>query len=78
MEMIELVRLFAAAATVIAAILVALNLSPTAMVWGFSIFVVASIAWMIDGWWDKKLSLLIQNAVLLLVNLAGIYRWLPR
>jgi hypothetical protein len=30
------------------------------------------------GWLEGKASLLIQNAVLLLVNIAGVYRWLPR
>jgi hypothetical protein len=33
---------------------------------------------MIDGWLEAKTSLLVQNGVLLLVNIAGIYRWLPR
>ena len=34
----------------------------------------------LDGRWlaDGKTSLLIQNAALLLINIAGIYRWLPR
>ena len=45
---------------------------------GFAIFIVASIAWMIDGWLESKSSLLIQNAVLLLINALGIWRWLPR
>ena len=45
---------------------------------GFGVFTFASIAWMVDGWLDGKASLLIQNAALLLINVAGIYRWLPR
>jgi hypothetical protein len=39
---------------------------------------VASIAWMIDGWLEDKASLVVQNAILLFVNIGGIYRWLPR
>ena len=78
MDAMELLRLFAAVTTVAAAIMVALNWSPRLTVCGFAVFIVASIAWMIDGWLEAKASLLIQNAVLLLVNIAGVYRWLPR
>jgi hypothetical protein len=74
----ELLRLVASVTTVVAAVMVALNWSPRMTVAGFIIFIVASIAWMIDGWLENKSSLLIQNAILLLVNIAGVYRWLPR
>lgn len=73
-----LLRGFAAVTTVIAAVLVASNWSPRTMVTGFLIFIVASIAWMLDGWLEGKASLLIQNVVLLLVNIFGVYRWLPK
>lgn len=66
-------RTLAAAATILAA---AWNARVT--VSGFAVFIVASIAWMIDGWLESKSSLLIQNAVLLLINALGIWRWLPR
>ncbi len=75
---LEVLRLIAAALTIVAAILVAANWSPRITVAGFAIFIAASTAWMIDGWMEDKPSLLIQNAVLLLVNIAGVYRWLPR
>ena len=74
----ELLRLFASVTTVIAAILVSLNISPKVTVTGFIVFIAASIAWMADGWFDNKASLLIQNAILLLVNIAGVWRWLPK
>lgn len=74
----ELLRMFAAVTTVIAAIMVAANWSPRFTVIGFGIFIVASLAWMLDGWLEAKASLLIQNIILLLVNIAGVYRWLPR
>lgn len=64
--------------TVAAAVMVALNWSARVTVLGFAVFIAASLAWMIDGWLEAKASLLIQNAVLLLVNIAGVYRWLPR
>ena len=77
MDGMEILRLVAAVTTVVAAIMVAVNWSPRLTVLGFAVFVVASIAWMIDGWLEGKASLLIQNAILLLVNIAGIYRRAP-
>ena len=32
---------------------------------------ILSIAWMVDGWLEGKASLLIENAVLSLINIAG-------
>ena len=76
--MLEISRVIAATTTVIAAILVAANGSPCVTIAGFSIFVVASVAWMLDGWLEGKASLLIQNAILPLVDIVGIWRWLPK
>ena len=78
MDWMEILRLFATVTTIAAASMVALNWSPRLTVLGFSVFIAASIAWMLDGWLEGKASLLIQNAVLLLINIAGVYRWLPR
>jgi hypothetical protein len=33
---------------------------------------------MLDGWFEAKASLIIQNAVLLVINVFGVWRWLPR
>ncbi len=55
-----------------------MNISPKIMVAGFSIFVTSSLAWIAAGWVETQPSLYVQNGVLLLVNLAGIWRWLPR
>jgi hypothetical protein len=71
-------RTLAAAATILAAALVAANWNARVTVSGFAVFIAASIAWMIDGWLESKSSLLIQNAVLLFINALGIWRWLPR
>jgi hypothetical protein len=48
------------------------------MVAGFVMFLIASIAWMADGWLEGKASLVIQNVILLLINVLGVWRWLPR
>jgi hypothetical protein len=78
MDWIMVLKGFASLTTIMAAVLVAANISPKGMVAGFSIFVASSLAWIAAGWLDPQPSLYIQNAVLLLVNLAGILRWLPR
>jgi len=78
MDSMMILRALAAMLTVLAATLVAANLSPRTMVWGFSIFILASIAWIADGWLEGKASLVLQNAVLLLVNILGVWRWLPK
>lgn len=71
-------RTSAAVMTVIAAALVAANWNARLMVAGFIIFIIASLAWMIDGWLESKASLVIQNGVLLLINVLGVWRWLPK
>jgi hypothetical protein len=78
MDFLAILNGIAAVVTVVAAVLVASNYSPRTMVVGFSTFVVASVLWMIAGYIDAKLSLVFQNAVLLVVNVVGIWRWLPK
>ena len=58
--------------------LVAANLNARVTVAGFMIFIVASIAWMADGWLETKASLVIQNVILLLINAIGVWRWFPK
>ena len=78
MDRMEILRGFAAITTIAGSILVAANWSPRLIVLGFMIFVAASLAWLVDGWLESKMSLIIQNIILLLVNIGGIYRWMPR
>lgn len=68
----------AAVTTIVAAILVASNYSPRIVISGFSVFVAASLLWIASGVLDEKMSLVVQNVVLLLVNLFGIWRWWPK
>jgi len=53
---------------------VAANVDARVTVAGFMIFIVASIAWMADGWLETKTSLVI----LLLINAIGVWRWFPK
>lgn len=78
MEELAILRTFAAVTTVLAAALVAANLNARISVAGFMIFLLASIAWMIDGWLEGKASLVIQNVILLLINAIGVWRWFPK
>lgn len=78
MDALDALKAFASLATIVAAILVASNYSPKTMVAGFAIFIAASLAWIAVGWLDSEQSLLWQNIVLLIVNLVGVVRWLPR
>lgn len=78
MEELAVLRSFAAITTVIAAGLVATNINARVTVAGFVIFIIASVAWMADGWLENKASLVIQNIVLLLINICGVLRWFPK
>ena len=66
-------RWSATAFAIVAAILVASNTGATK--WGFVIFAVASVLWIAAGLADRIYSLATLNAVLLVVNLVGIWRW---
>ena len=78
MDDLTMLRTFAAVTTVLAASLVAANLNARITVAGFMIFIIASIAWMIDGWPETKASLVIQNVILLVINVIGVWRWFPK
>lgn len=65
MDELMILRTFAAVTTVLAASLVAANLNAPVTVAGFMMFIVASIAWMIDGWLEGKASI-------------GVWRWFPK
>lgn len=78
MDELVLLRGAATVMTILAAAMVAANWNARLTVAGFALFILAAIAWMLDGWFEEKSSLVIQNAVLLLINILGVYRWLPR
>lgn len=78
MEEPTVLRTFSAVTTVLAAALVAANWNARVTVTSFAILIAASIAWMIDGWLENKASLIIQNVILLLINVLGVWRWFPK
>ena len=65
-------------ATTIAALMTASNLGSRVTGWGFAVFTFGSIAWIVLGLSTHQPNLVWQNAILTLLNLFGIWRWLGR
>lgn len=63
-------------ATMIAAIMTAVNLGSRVTGWGFVVFLVGSIHWTLLGLATEQKSLLAANGFLCLINAVGIWRWL--
>ena len=68
----------APAATMIAAMMTAANLGARFTGWGFVVFLVGSIGWVIVAATSGQTNLLLTNGFLAIVNLVGIWRWLGR
>ena len=65
-------------ATTIAACMTAANLGPRLTGWGFVVFTVGAIAWGAIGLWTGQGNLVWQNAILLAIDVIGVWRWLGR
>ncbi len=65
-------------ATIIAALMTASNLGSRITGAGFGVFTVGSLAWLTLGVIGDNPALLWMNAVLTLLNLFGVWRWLGR
>jgi hypothetical protein len=63
-------------ATSIAAIMVAANLGSRLTGYGFIVFSIGSIGWIAVGYYLGQANLIWQNAILLVINLIGVWRWL--
>ena len=68
----------APAATMIAAMMTAANLGSRVTGWGFVVFTVGAIGWVIVALASGQQNLLISNGFLLIVDLVGVWRWLGR
>jgi len=76
--MLALAGWIAPAATMIAAIMTAANLGSRVTGWGFAVFSIGAVAWIVVGASTGQQNLLWSNAFLLLVDLIGVWRWLGR
>ena len=70
--------LFAAIATTLAAMMTAANLGPRVTGWGFVVFTLGAIGWLIVAAVTGQTNLLWQNGILLVIDVVGIWRWLGR
>ncbi len=68
----------APAATMIAAMMTAANVGARITGWGFVVFCVGSLAWLVVALATGQQNLLLTNAFLLIVNIVGVWRWLGR
>jgi hypothetical protein len=68
----------ALAATCIAALLTASNLGARVTGWGFVIFTIGAVAWIVVGAATGQTQLLYSNIFLGVVDVFGIWRWLGR
>lgn len=68
----------ATAATVLAASITASNLGTRITGYGFIVFTVGSIAWLGFGLMSGQPALVWTNAILTVLNLFGVWRWLGR
>ncbi len=69
---------FATAATTVAALIVALDIGRRSTGWGFVLFTVGSVAWVIGAVLASDWALTTTNAVLFVINLVGVYQYLIR
>ncbi|HEU0066313.1 MAG TPA: PRC-barrel domain containing protein [Sphingomonas sp.] len=68
----------ALAATCVAAVMTASNLGPRVTGWGFVVFTIGAVAWIVVGAATGQTQLLWSNIFLGAVDLFGIWRWLGR
>lgn len=74
--MTDVIEWFAAIGAIVAAGLIAADLGRKVTGWAFVLFSVVSIAWVAAGFLAGENPLIIQNGVLLLVNLWGVWQYL--
>jgi membrane protein implicated in regulation of membrane protease activity len=76
--MAETISWIATIATIIAASMTAANLGSRITGYGFAVFLIGSLAWLATGILTHQAALTWTNAVLTLLNLFGVWRWLGR
>lgn len=76
--MVEVIQWIATAATITAATVTAANLGSRITGYGFGIFLVGSLAWLATGIMTGQSALTWTNAVLTVLNVFGMWRWLGR
>lgn len=62
--------------TILAAGLIAIDVSRKVTGWGFVLFCVVSILWIISGFIEDAMPIAVMNGVLLIINSWGVWRYL--
>lgn len=78
MEAGEIFRWTATVTGVVAAMMVSFDFGRRVTGYGFAVFVVSSVCWVISGVLAGMPSLYVLNGVLFVINCIGVYRWLIR
>jgi hypothetical protein len=76
--MADIISWVATVATIVAAFMTASNLGTRITGYGFCVFLVGSLSWLAVGVMTAQPALVWTNAVLTLLNIFGIWRWLGR
>lgn len=72
----EVLRWIASVSTMGAGLVLAARVRPRFMGWAFVVLTLGSIIWVGVGYLTKEYALMAQNAVITVINIFGIYRWL--
>ncbi len=72
----EVLRWIASVSTMAAGLVLAARVRPRFMGWAFVVLTLGSIIWVGIGYLTKEYALMAQNAVITVINIFGIYRWL--
>src|SRR4051794_15407831 len=76
--MADTISWIATIATIVAASMTAANLGARITGYGFAVFLVGSLAWLATGLMTDQPALTWTNAVLTMLNIFGVWRWLGR
>jgi uncharacterized membrane protein YphA (DoxX/SURF4 family) len=66
----------AAIGTMVAAALIALDLGRRATGWGFILFCLVSVTWIVSGLTSDAMPIAAMNAILLVINAWGVWQYL--
>jgi hypothetical protein len=72
----EILRWAASIGTIGAGLILAARVRPRITGWAFVVLTGASMIWIVIGYLTAEYALMVQNVVVTLINVFGIYRWL--
>ena len=70
------VEWFAAIGAIVAAGMIAADISRKVTGFAFILFCAVAVAWIFAGWRTETTTLVVQNALLLLINAVGVWQYL--